>query len=79
MSIESALNLKLEASGRPRDEYLHANFRIQIDLHPDNYYTWMIEEEATSGEGCASVHFHSSDTRPTYGDIQKWIAAQDWS
>lgn len=79
MAIKTPLKLKLEASGRPRDEYLHDRFRIQIDLHPDNHWTWMIEEETSEGEGCGSVYFHTSDTRPTYSEVQKWIAVQDWS
>lgn len=74
MAIETPLNLKLEAAKRPRDEYIHNLWRIQIDQHPDGYWTWMIETENNG-----PVYFHNTDSRPTYGEIQKWIADQPWS
>ena len=68
------LNLKLEASKRPRDEYIHNRWRIQVDLHPDcGQWNWMIETEDNG-----PVYWHDTDSRPTYGEIQKWIAEQPW-
>ena len=46
-------DLRLEASSRPRDEYIYNLWRIQVDLHPDGYWTWMVEQEKNNG-----VWFH---------------------
>ena len=65
--------LKLEKSGRPRDEYIYSLWRIQIDLHPDGFWTWMVEQEKNKG-----VWFHQTDERPTFAECQKWINDQPW-
>jgi hypothetical protein len=65
--------LRQEKSARPRDEYIHKLWRIQIDLHPDGHWTWMIETENNG-----PVWFHSSADRPTFPEIQKYIAEQEW-
>jgi len=69
------LNLNMEASKRPRDEYIWSKYRIQIDHHPDGtVWNWMIESENNG-----PVYWHETTSRPTYGEIQKWIAAQPWA
>ena len=68
------LEINLEPSKRPRDEYIWARWRIQIDLHPDGtHWNWMIEEENNG-----PVYWHNTNDRPSYAEVQKYINSQPW-